>query len=162
MKMKLNQTMLKLTLFKLLSQYPRISAIIFSSLIAAIIGFIIRYIFFSYFNLDILSIENPSICIFSLFNLNMIRSATRYYLEDSLTQPLAMNIGDIIDSDTPPVRPSGKSVGSKSTTVPSGSTSSVPSGSSSSSVPSGSASGSSKSVPVPSGSKPTSSPSQLL
>lgn len=81
--------------------------IVLSSMIAAIIGYGVRVFLLYYINLDVLSVEDPFLCIFSLFNFSLLRLAIRSLIENLLAEPLAMNIGDIIHSDTPSAKPSG-------------------------------------------------------
>lgn len=83
--------------------------IILSSFIAALIALVIRYTLFFYFNLDVLSLENPYISFIYLFDINVIRWIIRHYLEESLSQPLNMNIEDLLNPESPKPSNSGLS-----------------------------------------------------
>jgi hypothetical protein len=80
----------------------KIVSILISSLLAAIIGFSFRVIFLYFNNIDLLAIiDNPGLTFFVLFNLNLIRYAIRYYLEEIIWsgKPLMMNIDDLLNPE---------------------------------------------------------------
>jgi len=73
--------------------------ILISSFLAAILGFIIRYSFLMYENIDIIRPDiNPASCFCFIFLINFIRLLIKNLLEEQFNQTITMGIGEELKS----------------------------------------------------------------
>lgn len=74
-------------------KYPNIIAIIISSLVSTLLAFTIRYLYLSYYGIDLFFVtETPYLSLIGMFSINTIRLVIRFYIENILNGSITLKM----------------------------------------------------------------------